>query len=322
MATIIPTTLARRMVKPKSVALKDTLLSNSCNVEVEFFENISKEETVFEIAKLSNPQILLWYIGPNGLKNKSVDFYRDSIISPILNINDQATFWLVDLTAWGAFKNPMCSVHAYSKHCQIIEAFTDKRIQCIKSAKIISKIREVKEKRIISHFKKSIKKDFIVKISENFPDNKIFVRDVFPNNCPIFADWHDCNITKFYSSLQYLEGCFLVNEILSNLAVKNKTTNVEIVFALPNNEFQYYKDEFSSFQKDLHFFISKQKYSKNTNMVLNIKFFSFKYGTQQTHRPYNEPGKTLGKDELSYIKVVGQQNEDSVIHKLEYATNQ
>ncbi|MGH2611415.1 MAG: hypothetical protein ACRDFB_00015, partial [Rhabdochlamydiaceae bacterium] len=190
--------------------------------------------------------------------------------------------------------------------CDDIEKFSDDRIKCIRSAEILKKIQEMSEKDIIDYFKKALRRDFVCQPSKGFPNTNITVREVFLNNCPIMADWYDQDISKSYSIFQYLEGCLLVEKIFKQLSISKLENNIQIVFALPNDELKYYKDQHDSFQKDIKFLISKRCAAFNIKMLnLHIKFLAFKYGSQPHHRPYNAEGKVLKKDTLFYEDIVG-----------------
>ncbi|MFA6119341.1 MAG: hypothetical protein WC688_05440 [Parachlamydiales bacterium] len=283
----------------------NNLGSKKVQVNVEFIENFTMEQIVNEISQLSNPQIIIWYIGIKGLTKTCADFYKNFLISPIFKKNLNAKFWLVDLTAWGAFKNPLCSIHKNSSFCDIIENFSDNRIKCIKSAKIFKKMQEISEQNLIDYFRKALRRNFIQKTSKSFPKINISIKKIFSNNCPIMLDWYDNDANKSYSVFQYLEGCLLINEILIHFEKNKIPKDFQIVFALPNDEFKYYKDNLNSFQKDVEFFI-KNQYPLLENFYLKVNFFSFKYGSQTNQRPYNALGKHLKKSDFLYDRIITQ----------------
>lgn len=280
--------------------------SDKCRVDVEFADGLSIEQVTATISKLSNPQVIVWYIGCYGLKKAGVQFYKNFLISPVVKQNTEATFWLVDLTAWGAFKNSKCSIHSSNSCCESIEGFGDKKIKCIKSAAVFRKIEKIAEHDLIDYFKKALQRSFISRISKKFPNKNILVKEILSSNCQIASDWHNHDTNKSYSVFQYLEGCLLVEEIFMQEALNKGAADIQIVFALPNDEIKYYRDKGHSFQKDIAFLISKRCTTLNIkNIHLQIKFLAFKYGSQLHDRPYNAPGKTLKNGTLSYEDVVG-----------------
>lgn len=284
----------------------NVVAQNKCSIKVEFFDNLAIDQSLQIINSLHNPQIVLWYMGSHGLRKTGVDFYRDFLIQPILQQHASAALWLVDLTAWAAFKSPYCSIDASNSCCEKIEEFAEERIKCFKASDIFKKMEAISDPDTITYFRKALHRSFIQKISQSFPNRNIFVREILSKGCPIMADWFDYDVGKVYSVFQYLEGCLLVETIFLYL-LKNKCSNAqEIVFLLPNDELKYYRDSHSSFRKDLEFLLQKKCNTLNLEDVnLSVKFVSFPFGTKQEDRPYNSPGKVVKKNSLSLEAVAG-----------------
>lgn len=281
-------------------------VSCKCQISIEFIEELSIEQVALEISGLSAPQVIVWYIGCYGLRKASVLFYKDFLINPVFSRNAQAAFWLVDLTAWGAFKSSRCSIQESSSCSDLIGAISCNKIKCIKSSSLFKKMQSISEKDVIEYFKKALCKNFIHESSKTFSNRNIQIGEVFSKNCLIMADWYSHDVSKAYSVFQYFEGCLLVDEIFMQLNKEQLIADVQIVFALPNDESKYYKDKLNSFQKDVSFLISKRCESiPIVNLNLQIKFLSFKYGMQLQHRPYNAPGKIFKKNEISYQAIAG-----------------
>lgn len=275
-------------------------------VKVEFEEGHSIDDVVNVICKLAIPNVIVWYIGSYGLKKIGVDFYREMLINPILKRNRSAIFWLVDLTAWGAFHDSRRSIDKSNNCCEIIDNFLDKRIKCIRSSEIFKKMQQISSNDFLHYFKKALQRSFLCEGSKNYPDKSIQIREIFSEKCPIMSDWYNHDASKSYSTFQYLEGCLLVDEIFIQLINSKAADNLEIVFAIPNDELKYYRDSYGSFQEDVEYILLKRcaEY-KLKKFNLKIKFLAFVYGTQLCHRPYNASGKLLKKNDLSYEIVVG-----------------
>lgn len=273
------------------------------HVNVTFRESLTTEEVVLEINQLRNPQIIVWYIGCYGLRKVGVEFYKNFLISPILSQNPNATFWLVDLTAWSAFKNISCSITKSHSCCNVIEKFCNRRIKCIRTSIIFKRIQEISEKKLCDYFTNALCRDFILSASRKFPDRNILIKEIFSNNGPIVDRWKNDDVSKVYSVFQYLEGCLLVEEIL--LQESEKTSEIQIVFALPNDELKYYKDDADSFRKDIEFFLSSRCQSLKIDVALDIRFLSFKYGSDSMQRPYNAFGETIKNSKLTHEDVTG-----------------
>lgn len=279
---------------------QETVHSSDCLITVEFIENLSTEKIVNEVSRLSNPQVIIWYIGCSGLRKSSAHYYRDYLISPILNLNNRAIFWLVDLTAWNVFRTSSASINQSSSCCDRIENSPINRIKCIRSSLVFKKIQEVSDPEIISYFKKALRRNFIIKTSKDFQKKNILVRDIWSENCPIAADWYNYDVGKTYSLFQYLEGCILIDEIISQVNNTECQENLQIVFVLPNDENKYYEDQSSSFKKDIEFLISRHRKKTNSKKLkLEVKFLAFKYGISLNDRPYNSGGEVLKKNKFS-----------------------
>jgi len=313
-----------KQIKPRRNCpyVKDSFDSKKCYVDVEFLEGLSTEQVTANISQLSNPQVLIWYVGCYGLREAGVQFYKNFLISPVFKQNTEATFWLVDLTAWGAFKSLQCSIHSFSSYCEKIEGFSNESVKCIKSATIFRKMEEMSEKDLVSYFRKALQRSFISRPSKDFPNKNIRTKEILSDTSPMISDWCDHDVSKSYSAFQYLEGCLLVDEIFMQEAYKG-ASDIQIVFALPNDEIKYYKDKENSFRKDVVFLISKRCATMNIkNIRLQIKFLAFKYGAHLTERPYNARGKTLKNGNLSYEDVVGSLNYDNhAKEELNYASS-
>lgn len=274
------------------------------HIRVEFVDTLSIEQAVKEINELSNPQIIVWYIGCNGLRKAGSDYYKDNLLNPVLRQNFSSTFWLVDLTSWNAFKNPLGSIQKSNSCCDTIEQFSDKRIKCIRTSKIFKKIQEIKDRDFIDYFRKALRREFICEASKNFPNTNITIKEIFSNDCPIMTDWFDHDANKCYSIFQYLEGCLLIEEIFNHFVANDSTSDLEITFALPNDELKYYRDDLGSFQTDIEFIIGKRCNELGIKTLsLRIRFLAFQYGNRLQDRPYNQPGKVLKRNTFSYYDV-------------------
>lgn len=299
-----------RLIKPEHICQSDVenrFNFNPCHVVVEFTEGLSVEEVATNINQLTNPQVILWYIGCNGLREAGVQFYKNFLIEPVLEQNEEAVFWLFDLTAWSAFRNPHCSVNKFNSCCEALENLLIEQIKCIKSVDIFKKFEGIADKELVAYFRKALQRKFIQKASQDFPKKNILIQDILSDKCPIAGDWYAYDAAKAYSIFQYFEGCLLVDEIFLHLASNREVKDIQIVFALPNDELKYYQDKQNSFKKDVTFLISKRCMPLNIKDVqLQIKFLSFKYGSQLNCRPYNALGKVLKKEDVTAERIVGK----------------
>lgn len=274
-----------------------TNLSLFPSVKVVYSDLLSPEELREILFRMRSPQIILWYIGTRGLSGEGVRFYREALIAPILEHHRSASFWLVDLTAWSAFKNPHCSVRNFSRAYETINKMRHERVCCIRSADLFLRMEQIEDAKLIKGFETAFRNSF--ETSKYFLDSGIRTGDLF-GPCPIIKSLASCDANKTYSAIQYLEGCLLVEELLLQRSAKGER-EVEIVFALPNDELKYYPRE--TFQKDLQIFLAK----RNLSISAKVLFMPFKYGTQPSDRPYNAPGKVLKKGKLLQEEIMGHQ---------------
>ncbi len=93
--------------------------------------------------------------------------------------------------------------------------------------------------------------------------------------------------------MQYLEGLFLIDLLVKKQLGKQEEIN--IVFALPNDEAKYYQDEAESFRKDVEEFLRHQNGDifSSGKIKINIHFLNFPYGDESSHRPYNARTKNF-----------------------------
>lgn len=279
----------------------------SADVTVDFIDGLTLDKAIEKISKIADPQIILWYVGCYGLKEKGVSFYRDSLISTLLSLNRSFSFWLVDLTAWGAFHNIQCSIDNTNSCCEKLENFLDGQFQCIKSAEFFKYIQELSDLEIINYFKRALRRKFISEASKFFLDKNILVSQIFNGSSLLMSDFLHQDTSKAYSVFQYFEGCWLVDQIFSRIAQKDTDKEIQLVFALPNDEIKYYRDKDDSFEKDLTFLISKRcEELKINSLKIKITFISFPYGLNASQRPYNARGKSLKPSQISLESVCGE----------------
>ncbi|CAM0116897.1 hypothetical protein [Rhabdochlamydiaceae symbiont of Dictyostelium giganteum] len=271
-----------------------------CKVEVEFIEDLPIEHIVCKIIQMPNPHVIIWYIGCYGLKTAGVQFYKDFLFSPVLSKHTEATFWLVDLTAWSALKKIQSSIQSFNSACDIIESIPSHQIKCIKSSQIFMQMQKITENNLIVYFKRALSRHFISESSQHFQYSNIRLGNIFSDNCSILSNWYNHDTNKAYSIIQYLEGHLIIDYIISRIS-KGKEDPIQIVFTLPNDELKYYRDTQNSFQNDLKYFISSLY---KEEISINIKFLSFNYGFKKEDRPYNAPGGILKKCDLSYAHFI------------------
>lgn len=263
------------------------------NIEYEF-ARVQMEDVVTKISQVAFAHVVIWYIGINGLKKQCADFYKNFLIDPLLKSDHSAFFWMLDLTAWKSLVNKKISFTKRSRIANRINDCKFDRFNCILSADIFDKMKNICDEVIINYFNKSLRKEFIWESSRGQDCSEILVGEVFERDCCLLEEWFSIDTCKFYSVLQYLEFLFIIEKIILSLIEKDSLRKrINIIFALPNDELKYYFDEENSLEKDLKFFLKKTCGALLKDREIHIQFLSFQYGSELHHRPYNSPGEIL-----------------------------
>ena len=287
--------------------IKSSQFDPEIKLEVSFLNEESFNQIYHRISSLSDPQIVTWYIGCNGLKLFTSQFYRDNLIGPLYNTMPNADFWLLDLTAWNAFRDVKKCIKKFSSCCDIIEKFNLDRLHCIRSSEIFRQIEETHDQFILSKMQNIQKMGFIKENSLNYKKNNFITNQLFPNGCPLMNIWLSVDTSRSYSAFQFIEGCFIIKNIIHHIIMHDpQRLKIEIAFVLPNDEYKYYKDEHHTFQKSVNLFTTHICRTLGVKTLdVNIFFMNFKFGKKSSDRPYNVPGQTLKKQTLKKHHIVG-----------------
>ena len=239
----------------------------------------SKKQLIDEIQQLSNPQVIIWFIE----KELRVDWFkylRDDLIG---QVRDEAkcgdpTFFLYDLEKW-----------------QLLNQKCDKT-----KLRISSKIQKIIDLKC-PDIKFLYSADFFQFLKNNSQELKDNVNNIIWERRPFIPKIRaqklvketprsNISIKKSYSALRYLEGYFLIRKILEETKFK-PGDDINIVFLLPNNEDQYYKnaDDLKSFQKDVCEMLRIEKPSFTKGQI-TITFIPFEWrenaGNTEKTLPY------------------------------------
>jgi hypothetical protein len=274
-------------LKPE-IEINDPLNSK---FSVHFEEGLNETDLLEKIGKIANAQVVLWYIGAYGLKEEGVKFYK-SKINQIINGPNQASCWLLDFSAWGAFSNPRVKLTSTHSCAEKINQFNMEKLKCISASTLFQEMEKINEIEKVNFFKEYVvsRKD-LLDISQDFKESHIKIGEIFCKNCPIFENIYEKDTAKCYSVVQYVEGLMIIDHIIKNGIEKKEDIN--IVFALPNDEAKYYKDEKNNFIQDAEIVIKNTFGERIKDRNINIFFLNFRYGNKLEDRPYNSGKKTL-----------------------------
>lgn len=143
-----------------------------------------------------------------------------------------------------------------------------------------------------------LKRGFIYDKSKTFFKNGFKIQDAFNSKCPALEPIHKLDCTHSYSALQYIEGLYLVEKLVQE-AVNAGTREVNLIFALPDDEWKYYFDNSNSFLQDVKNLLGSKLGDKIADKKINIEFCTFTYGDK---RPYNDGVQEIEKIELSDLQ--------------------
>lgn len=276
-------------------------------LELNFHESIGLKKLKTIFSRKKTPQVVLWYIGCNGLKNKTIEYYRNNIIHPVLQVNPITTFWLLDLVAWNSFKSKSGSIYKSSSYCETIYNLNDSRLKPIGSSKIFQDMLNLNKPEIIRDLDSVSKLDFLKKVSASYPNTGIITRDIFRKKLKFGDMLLNKDSSKSYAFFQYVEGCMLVKNIIEqSLLDFGPTSDIEIIFLLPNDELKYYNDGSKTFMNSIESILNSSYKSRNFNLF--IDFYSFPFGSSSACRPYIVKDKPPSKNALTLSEIIGSTN--------------
>jgi len=249
-------------------------------------------------AGITDTTVILWYIGKRGLKKAVVDFYRDSIISPILRFTPKAKFCLFDLTAWNAFTCAKGEISRSSRWVDLINRLKSDNLLSKSAASIFNRIFNSKDKAFIDYLREILSRKEIWEKSAGFQEVGLSINGAIDTSNKLIENLGDTDVAKCYSAFQYIEGIILVESLVKDKVITDPQNPIRIDFVIPNDEVDYYSPH-HNFQKDLKFFLSEHDCS------VVIRMLPFQFGQQQEHRPYNIQGSKLSQDDLSKETIMG-----------------
>lgn len=256
-------------------------------VNVEYKE-MKGAQLVEAIRQVKRPEVIFWYIGVYGLRENGVRYYRKDL-SKILETSE-ASCQLYDLTAWIPFKleGQAGSIESFNRNVDLINGFAIPRIQCRKSSGFFEWMKSIQPGRTMDFLKRILKRPFIYKISEGFPESIMNIGDVFQKQCPLLEEMYEKKASKCYSALQYLEGIYLIQTLVGEMLMRDPASQeINLIFALPNQEYLYFQDEANSLAMDVKDILKETCGANLKGKTVNVSFYCFQFGDGKKNRPYN-----------------------------------
>jgi hypothetical protein len=122
-------------------------------------------------------------------------------------------------------------------------------------------------------------KSWLQNLSEGRRKEGITVDQLFDKASPF--NWlKDVDVSDAYASLQYIEGFYLVREVVKK-ALEKRQAQINVAFVLPNDESKYYREFPLDVQKVLPMWFG----TALDKVEVKIYFKCFKYG-EVDERPY------------------------------------
>lgn len=254
---------------------------NRLRVEVNFRPLVSTTEDLSrEVADLSNPQIVTWFM-KQGLKKEWLTFCRDNLLKPCRESTSPA-FVFYNLCNWGNLRNTKVdkTTAKGSKIIKRLDRLNCRDIRCLDSALFFQYLKRCNTPAVVEYTNSVIwKREFIWKKSERMPSSGISLERSL-GRAVMLDSVKERDVSKAYSALQYMEGIFLVIEMIRQCP---QDEEIDLVFLLPNDEVSYYVDGSASFQKDVEEMLLR---SGVGNKKITITFLPFQWGKNIKERPY------------------------------------
>lgn len=262
-------------------------------VMAEFLPLQPLNQALKEISLISNPQVVTWYIGPNGLKKNGVIFLRENMLDPLLSYGE-TYLWLVDLTAWTAFKGHVNGLTKQNSCNPLITSRLASRGSIIPASTILALINSEEKTPVCNLIQDILLRKCLTKKSLSYPDSGILIKNLFPNGLLPASSIAEMDASKAYSIIQYIELFYIINYIINHTSSTAINDEFNIIFLLPNDETEYYKHHETALSDDLNTMINAT-FPQVGDKYVNIKFIPYIYGDQISDRPYNAPGERIRK---------------------------
>jgi hypothetical protein len=267
--------------------------TSTFEVEVSY-KFVKSKQLAEEIRQVVNPQVIFWYMGVYGLREQGVRYYRKDL-TKILKLST-ATCQLYDLTAWAPFnsKNSEGTLQDFNKNADLINQFAITRIGCLKSCDFFDWLMKVEKGGKMEKLKKIFQRPFIYQLSQSFSQTVRTIGTIFKDRCPVIEELYERDASTCYSALQYIEGIYLVQTLVKKALLQEPDSKeVNLVFALPNNEYCYYQDEENSLAQDVKAILQDECGDLLSSKRVNVMFYNFEFGKGGFNRPYNAGSKNI-----------------------------
>lgn len=270
-----------------AIILKDFPQIKKKEIEVIFFPEIcSPDVAIQNIAKFAGPiDVICWYEGKNGLPAEGASFMESRILIPLLSQKTDVRISLYSLKAWKftAWNLKASLESKIPKSQSVINRINQTAIEWIDSADFFTYCAHVKEGPLYQLVKDNLpKKAWLLNLSKKYPSNGLSIQDLFEQDTYLLDCFKDMPAARAYACMQYLEGFYLIRELVAK-GIQDCKTEIQIGFLLPNDEGKYYQNDFEEFVIQM---LELEFEEALANINVKIIFSFFQYGNRVELRPY------------------------------------
>lgn len=247
----------------------------------------SPEIIIHQLASIKGPvDVYFWYEGWQCLPHSGAAFMKERIFDPLSQLKSDAKLYLYSLRAWD-FKRNITEIPSSTPLGEAINRINTSAIECIYSSSFFQYCAQVsKESGLYAFVRNELpKKEWLFELSSTQKKKGLTVSSFFKGPS-IFDCIKDLDLSSAYSSMQYIEGYYLIRQSVNTALLKGQK-RIEIAFVLPNDESKYYLDLPKDIEKMLELDFGKDL----LGVEVNISFQFFQFGNSVTSRPYIDKGR-------------------------------
>jgi hypothetical protein len=238
--------------------------------------------------------IICWYEGTQKLPESGASFMTEHIFRPLFERKKDVQITLYSLRAW-SFQYPVREMRG-SKLVDAINKINQSACKAISSASFFQYCTQVPSKTPLGQFlNKSIQqKPRLFQLSEEKPKKGMTVGQLFEGQPSLLAPLYDLDVSAAYSTIQYIEGYFLVQDAVRRGIAEGRKT-IKIAFVLPNDEGKYYTE----FPGEVESMLQADFGEELRGLSIDISFDFFSYGTSPSSRPYTDRAREVSPGKVA-----------------------
>ncbi len=174
----------------------------------------SPDLIVNNLASIQGPvDIYCWYEGSQCLPKLGANFMRKSIFEPLYKLKQDAKLYLYSLRAWD-FKKNTSIMPSSTPLGEAINRINKAALECTYSSSFFQYCTNIRKESGLYEFlnQELPKKKWLFSLSENQRKRGKTIAELFNNQTSLFDCIKDLDVSAAYSSMQYVEGYYLIQE--------------------------------------------------------------------------------------------------------------